>query len=65
MGVKCILGLTATATQSTIEDITSSLGLKCIDESVIGHTNIPHNLLLSVSKDKDKDQVSNDWKKNY
>ncbi|XP_055933732.1 ATP-dependent DNA helicase Q4-like [Argiope bruennichi] len=57
MGVTCILGLTATATQSTIEDITSSLGLKCIGESVIGHTNIPHNLLLSVSKDKYKDQA--------
>ncbi|GBN17081.1 ATP-dependent DNA helicase Q4 [Araneus ventricosus] len=57
MGVNCILGLTATATQSAIKDITSSLGLKCVDESVIGHTNIPHNLLLSVSKDKDKDQA--------
>ncbi|KAF8783125.1 ATP-dependent DNA helicase Q4 like protein [Argiope bruennichi] len=57
MGVTCILGLTATATQSTIEDITSSLGLKGIGESVIGHTNIPHNLLLSVSKDKYKDQA--------
>ncbi|GIX83378.1 ATP-dependent DNA helicase Q4 [Caerostris extrusa] len=57
MGVKCILGLTATATQSTIEDIISNLELKCTNESVIGHTNIPENLNLSVSRDKDKDRA--------
>ncbi|PRD28149.1 UNVERIFIED_CONTAM: Recql4 [Trichonephila clavipes] len=55
--VKCILGLTATATQSTIKDIISNLDLKDVDESVIGCTNIPQNLLLSVSRDKDKDRA--------
>ncbi|GFY72971.1 ATP-dependent DNA helicase Q4 [Trichonephila inaurata madagascariensis] len=55
--VKCILGLTATATQSTIKDIISNLDLKNVDESVIGCTNIPQNLLLSVSRDKDKDRA--------
>lgn len=58
MGVKCILGLTATATQFTIEDIISHLDLKCIQDSVVGRTNVPKNLLLSVSRDKDKDRVS-------
>ncbi|GFS79160.1 ATP-dependent DNA helicase Q4 [Nephila pilipes] len=57
MGVKCILGLTATATQSTIKDIISNLDLKYVDESVIGCTNIPQNLLLSISRDKDKDRA--------
>ncbi|KAG8200495.1 hypothetical protein JTE90_000573 [Oedothorax gibbosus] len=57
MGVKCILGLTATATQFTIEDVFTNLDLRCIEDSVVGRTNVPKNLLLSVSRDKDKDKA--------
>ncbi|XP_035226422.1 ATP-dependent DNA helicase Q4-like isoform X2 [Stegodyphus dumicola] len=57
IGVKCILGLTATATHSAIEDIISQLDLKCADDSVVGYSNVPFNLHLSVSRDKDKDKA--------
>ncbi|XP_054723854.1 ATP-dependent DNA helicase Q4-like [Uloborus diversus] len=57
LGVKCIFGLTATATNITAKDIISHLGLELTEESIVGHTNIPQNLHLSVSRDKDKDKA--------
>lgn len=57
MGVHCFLGLTATATRSTALDVAWHLGVT--EESVLrGPATIPDNLHLSVSSDRDPDQVS-------
>lgn len=56
-GVHCFLGLTATATRSTALDVAWHLGVT--EESVLrGPATIPANLHLSVSSDRDPDQVS-------
>ncbi|XP_051827218.1 ATP-dependent DNA helicase Q4 [Antechinus flavipes] len=57
LGVRCFLGLTATATRATARDVGQHLG---IPEGAICGTHsasIPPNLLLSVSLDRDKDQA--------
>lgn len=57
VGVSCFLGLTATATRSTALDVAQHLGVA--EESVLrGQGTIPANLHLSVSMDRDPDQVS-------
>ncbi|XP_027458889.1 ATP-dependent DNA helicase Q4 isoform X5 [Zalophus californianus] len=56
MGVRCFLGLTATATRSTARDVARHLGVA--EELVLrGPATIPTNLYLSVSMDRDPDQA--------
>nr|Q75NR7.2 RecName: Full=ATP-dependent DNA helicase Q4; AltName: Full=DNA helicase, RecQ-like type 4; Short=RecQ4; AltName: Full=RecQ protein-like 4 [Mus musculus]BAB32696.1 RecQ helicase protein-like 4 [Mus musculus] len=56
MGVRCFLGLTATATRSTARDVAQHLGIAGEFE-LSGSANIPANLHLSVSMDRDSDQA--------
>jgi ATP-dependent DNA helicase Q4 len=56
MGVHCFLGLTATATRNTARDVAQHLGVaEELDFS--GLATIPANLHLSVSMDRDPEQV--------
>lgn len=57
LGVQCLLGLTATATQSTALDIAQHLGIHDQDGVSVRSAAVPPNLNLSVSMDKEKDQV--------
>ncbi|XP_052016406.1 ATP-dependent DNA helicase Q4 isoform X2 [Apodemus sylvaticus] len=56
MGVRCFLGLTATATRSTARDVAQHLGIAGEFELSVS-ANIPANLHLSVSMDRDSDQA--------
>lgn len=56
MGVRCLLGLTATATHGTVRDVAQHLGVAG-ELDLCGPTAIPANLHLSVSVDRDPDQV--------
>lgn len=57
MGISCFLGLTATATRSSALDVARHLGVA--EESILrGPGTIPANLHLSVSSDRDPEQVS-------
>jgi ATP-dependent DNA helicase Q4 len=51
--VKTILGLTATATKSTAAEITRNLGVP--DDRIIADLPMPSNLVLSVSRDAQRD----------
>lgn len=56
LGVRCFLGLTATATHSTALEVAQHLGIAA--EAVLrGSVTIPTNLHLSVSMDRDPDQA--------
>ncbi|XP_060798588.1 ATP-dependent DNA helicase Q4 isoform X2 [Neoarius graeffei] len=57
LGVRCLLGLTATATLSTALDIAHHLGISDRDGIAVRSAAVPHNLQLSVSMDRDKDQA--------
>ncbi|XP_038197283.1 ATP-dependent DNA helicase Q4 [Arvicola amphibius] len=56
MGVRCFLGLTATATRNTARDVAQHLGI-AEELELSGLASIPANLLLSVSMDRDSDQA--------
>lgn len=56
MGVRCFLGLTATATRSTARDVAQHLGV-AEELGLGGPAAIPPNLHLSVSMDRDPEQV--------
>ncbi|XP_050422623.1 ATP-dependent DNA helicase Q4 [Adelges cooleyi] len=56
-GVKTLLGLTATATISTVSSIASELKLDDSSDAVIKDTPLPDNLLLSISRDKGRDNA--------
>ncbi|XP_051015305.1 ATP-dependent DNA helicase Q4 [Acomys russatus] len=56
MGVRCFLGLTATATRSTARDVAHHLGI-AEEFELSGSATIPANLHLSVSMDRDSDQA--------
>ncbi|XP_048215054.1 ATP-dependent DNA helicase Q4 isoform X1 [Perognathus longimembris pacificus] len=56
MGVRCFLGLTATATRSTTRDVAQHLGIT-EDLDLVRSTTIPANLHLSVSMDRDPEQA--------
>ncbi|XP_008068161.1 ATP-dependent DNA helicase Q4 [Carlito syrichta] len=56
MGVRCFLGLTATATRSTVRVIAQHLGV-AEEVGMRGPAPIPANLHLSVSMDRDTDQA--------
>lgn len=55
--VKCILGLTATASQATIKSVISHINIPDGLSGVIKNPTLPDNLCLSVSLEKDKDKA--------
>ncbi|NXQ35385.1 RECQ4 helicase, partial [Alaudala cheleensis] len=57
LGVRCFLGLTATATAATARDVAQHLGIPPENGIAIGAAGIPENLRLSVSMDPDRDQA--------
>lgn len=56
-GVRCFLGLTATATQETIENVSQHLELKDVTSDTVRGSLLPPNLNLSVSRDANKETV--------
>ncbi|XP_058686011.1 ATP-dependent DNA helicase Q4 [Poecile atricapillus] len=56
-GVRCFLGLTATATAATARDVAQHLGIPPENGIGIRAAGIPENLRLSVSMDSDRDQA--------
>ncbi|XP_041376867.1 uncharacterized protein LOC121389337 [Gigantopelta aegis] len=56
-GVKCFLGLTATATKATAYDVSRHLGIEDVKEATIRGSPIPKNLILSVSQDENRDEA--------
>lgn len=56
--MQCLLGLTATATLSTALDIAQHLNIADQDGIAVRSAAVPPNLNLSVSTDREKDQVS-------
>nr|CAI5835535.1 unnamed protein product [Callosobruchus analis] len=57
LGVKTILGLTATATRATCDSIINHLQIADGRDGVIGDVPLPDNLVLSVSKDTNRDRA--------
>ncbi|NXH38451.1 RECQ4 helicase, partial [Dicaeum eximium] len=57
LGVRCFLGLTATATAATARDVAEHLGVRPENGIGIGTFGIPENLRLSVSVEFDPDQA--------
>ncbi|MGH0146840.1 UNVERIFIED_CONTAM: hypothetical protein FKN15_009418 [Acipenser sinensis] len=57
LGVRCLLGLTATATVATARDIAHHLEIRDEDGIAVRSAAIPPNLQLSVSMDRDRDQA--------
>lgn len=57
LNVKCILGLTATASQTTIKSIIEHIEIPDGVTGVITSPALPDNLQLSVSFEKDKDRA--------
>lgn len=57
LGVKTILGLTATATRATRESIIEHLCIPDGEDGVISDIPIPDNLTLTVSKDAERDHA--------
>ncbi|CAG9088165.1 unnamed protein product [Plutella xylostella] len=57
LNINCILGLTATASQSTIKSVIEHISIPDGLQGVITNPTLPDNLLLSVSFEKDKDRA--------
>lgn len=57
-GVRCFLGLTATATRATAASVAEHLGIVHDSGAVIRGGAVPSNLFLSVSCDSDRTQVN-------
>ncbi|KOB76190.1 Rothmund-thomson syndrome DNA helicase recq4 [Operophtera brumata] len=57
LNVKCILGLTATASQTTIKSIINHIDILDGVNGVITNPSLPDNLHLSVSFERDKDRA--------
>lgn len=57
-GVRCILGLTATATKSTAKNVVEHFGIDGVLGSVVRGPSMPSNLVLCVSRDVNKERVS-------
>lgn len=55
LGVKTILGLTATATRTTKQSIIEHLCIPDGEAGVISDIPLPDNLMLTVSKDAERD----------
>lgn len=56
-GVRCFLGLTATATRATAASVAEHLGIVHDPGAVIRGGAVPSNLFLSASCDSDRTQV--------
>ncbi|KAG1655794.1 ATP-dependent DNA helicase Q4 [Nymphon striatum] len=56
-GVKCFLGLTATATIKTIKSIALHLNISNFNSAVIKGAVVPDNLILSASRDYNRDKA--------
>lgn len=57
LGVKTVLGLTATATLQTRESIVRHLGIHDGLEGIISDIPLPENLILTISKDENRDRA--------
>ncbi|XP_053552391.1 ATP-dependent DNA helicase Q4-like, partial [Bombina bombina] len=57
LGVRCLLGLTATATIATAQDVARHLGVSDEGGVPVRLPGVPPNLHLSSSVDRDKDQA--------
>lgn len=57
LGVKTVLGLTATATKATCASIVTHLNIPDEQQGIIKGVPLPNNLILSVSRDKFRDQA--------
>ncbi|NXU26746.1 RECQ4 helicase, partial [Thalassarche chlororhynchos] len=57
LGVRCFLGLTATATLATARDVAQHLGIPAEEGIGVRSAAVPPNLRLSVSLDRDRDQA--------
>lgn len=57
LGVKTVLGLTATATKATCAGIVTRLNIPDGQQGIIKGVPLPNNLMLSVSQDKFRDQA--------
>ena len=57
-GVRCMLGLTATATMVTAASVAKHLGVVDYQSGTIRGSPVPSNLCLSVSRDEDRDEVN-------
>ncbi|XP_069802330.1 ATP-dependent DNA helicase Q4 isoform X2 [Dendropsophus ebraccatus] len=57
LGVSCLLGLTATATLSTAQDVARHLEIPDDGDVPVRLAAVPPNLHLSVSMDRDRDQA--------
>lgn len=57
LGVKTVLGLTATATLQTRESIVRHLGIPDGLEGIISDIPLPDNLILTVSQDENRDRA--------
>ncbi|XP_067146190.1 ATP-dependent DNA helicase Q4 isoform X2 [Apteryx mantelli] len=57
LGVRCLLGLTATATLATARDVAQHLGIQEGEGIAVRSAAVPPNLRLSVSMDRDRDQA--------
>uniref|UniRef100_A0A8C3J9C8 DNA 3'-5' helicase n=1 Tax=Calidris pygmaea TaxID=425635 RepID=A0A8C3J9C8_9CHAR len=57
LGVRCFLGLTATATLATARDVAHHLGIPAEEGIAVRSAAVPPNLRLSVSMDRDRDQA--------
>lgn len=57
LNVKCILGLTATASQTTVKSIINHINITDDFNGVISNPDLPTNLILSVSQERDKDRA--------
>ncbi|NWW44121.1 RECQ4 helicase, partial [Pedionomus torquatus] len=57
LGVRCFLGLTATATLATAQDVAHHLGIPAEEGIAVRSAAVPPNLRLSVSMDRDRDQA--------
>ena len=58
--MRCLLGLTATATQATASSVAEHLGITRDPGAVIRGGAVPPNLFLSVSCDSERTQVQLD-----
>jgi ATP-dependent DNA helicase Q4 len=57
LGVKTVLGLTATATKATCTSIVTHLSIPDGEQGVIKEVPLPNNLILSVSRDEFRDRA--------
>ncbi|KDR08798.1 ATP-dependent DNA helicase Q4 isoform X2 [Zootermopsis nevadensis] len=57
LGVKTVLGLTATATKTTCSSIVTHLNIPDGQQGIIKDVPLPNNLILSVSRDEFRDKA--------